>query len=75
MSDKTPEEFSQHGFAGEVQRHYSTRSEVQELLKPLSDQLQEHIGYHEGHKFTLALVVPLVCVLITATAMIIAAFV
>ncbi|MCY4368305.1 MAG: hypothetical protein OXF41_02555 [bacterium] len=75
MPYKTPDEFSQHGFEGEVRRHYSTRADVQELLKPLSDKLNEHLGYHEGHRFTLALLVPLICVLVTATAILIAAFV
>ncbi|MDE0370131.1 MAG: hypothetical protein OXI84_08355 [bacterium] len=70
-SDNPPDDYSSGGFAGEVQRHYTTRSDVLELLKPL----HEHLGYHEGHRFTVALLVPFVCVLVTATAIIIAAFV
>ena len=47
----------------------------QELIKPVSDDLKEHLGYHDGHRFTLALVIPLICVLITGSAILIAAFV
>lgn len=61
------------GFEGEVRRHYTTRSDVQDLLKPMSDDLKKHQGYHDGFRFTVALVIPLVCVLITASAIIVAA--
>ena len=73
MSDNPPDEFSLGGFAGEVQRHYSTHSDVQDLLKPLSDQLNKHLGYHQGYRLTLALVIPFVCVLVSAAAVLIAA--
>lgn len=71
MANETPNGTSLRGFQGEVERHYATTSEVHEMLKPLS----EHLGYHKGLRFTVALVVPFICVLITATAIIIAAFV
>ena len=70
-TDKTPDELSQRGVPGEVQRHYATRSDVQELLEPL----HKHLGYHEGFRFTAALVIPLICVLVSAAAVLIAALV
>ena len=75
MADGIPDEDALGGFKGEVQRHYATTSEVQAMLRPLSEKIDTHLGYHKGLRFTFALVVPLICVLITATAIIIAAFV
>lgn len=77
MADEqgTPEQNLQSGFEGEVRRHFPTRAEVQDLLQPLSKELHQHLGYHEGFRFTAALVIPLFCVLITATAIIIGALV
>ena len=73
--NELPEQFSQSGFEGEVRRHYSTRSDVQDMMEPLSEKLNKHLGYHEGLRFTLAMVVPLICVLVTATAIVITALV
>ena len=73
--DQAPEDVLQRGFEGEIRRHYTTRSDVQEMLEPLSDAVSTHRGYHEGTKITWTLMVPLICVLVTATAIIISAFV
>ena len=76
MGDEaTPSRDVQPMSEAEVRRHYATRSEVQELLKPLSDELSTHRGYHEGTKVTLTLLIPLVCVFVSATAILIAALV
>lgn len=71
MSDNPPDEYSLGGFAGEVQRHYTTRSDVLEMLEPLT----KHLGYHEGFRFTLALVIPLLCVFVSATAILLSALI
>lgn len=73
--DLSPEEIFQRGFIGEIQRHYSSRSEVQDMMKPLSEKLDKHLGYHEGMKVTWTLAIPLICVLVSATAILIAALV
>lgn len=75
MASETPKEVHQRGFEREVRLHYTTKSEVQELLKPLSDTLQTHLGHHEGSKVTLAMVIPLLCVLVSAAAILVAALV
>ena len=75
MSDKPPDEFSLGGFPGEVQRHYSTRSDVQALLEPLATKLNTHLGYHKGFRLTLSLVIPFLCVLVSAAAILIAALI
>lgn len=73
MSDdhQTPETVSQRGFEHEVRTHFATRSEVQEMLKPLDT----HLGYHEGMKITWAIVVPLLAAFMSVTAILIAALV
>ena len=63
------------GFAGEVHRHYATRSDVQDIVDPVKESINKHLGFHEGFRFTLALVVPLVCVAVSATAILIAALI
>ena len=80
--DQSPDEILQRGFAGEVRRHYPTRSDVQDMLKPMSDDLEtvsgdlkKHLGYHDGQKVTWTIVVPLICVFVSATAILIAALV
>lgn len=40
MPDKPPDEVSPGGFVEEVQRHYPTRAEVQEMLAPLVGQVE-----------------------------------
>lgn len=76
MSDEQqPTGESQRGFEGEVRRYYATRADVEEMLKPLSKELSTHLGYHEGTKVSWTLAIPLICVLVSATAILIAALV
>lgn len=40
MADETPQEAHESGLESEIRRHYITRSDVQEMLAPLSEQIE-----------------------------------
>ena len=67
-----PSDQSLGGFRAEVERHYATTSDVNDKLEPLKEKIDNHLGYHDGFRFTMAMVIPFACVLITATAIIVA---
>lgn len=63
------------GVVEEVRRYYVTRSDVQNMVKPIEDKVNGHLGFHEGARYQLTLLVPVGCVIVTAVAIIVAAFV
>lgn len=75
MADDQPPGSSVGGFEGEVIRNYATRSTVHDMLKPIEQKIDKHLGWHEGARYTTSLVIPLVCVLITAGTLLLVNFV
>ena len=45
------------------------------MLEPVTEKLNDHLGWHKGVRYTTSLVIPLVCVLITAGTLLIVNFV
>lgn len=77
MADEntTPSDITVMGLQREIDLHYATRNDVHEMLEPVTEKLNDHLGWHKGVRYSTSLVIPLVCVLITAGTLLIVNFV
>lgn len=73
--DDLPDNQALGGFRAEVERHYYTRSEVRELLEPVTTKVNEHLGWHDGQRDFWNRWIPVLCVAASVTAILVAALI